>query len=1167
MSARASLFEGAVGRPVTLLVSFAALIVVGVIAYTRIPLEMMPGGFESDGLTVIAWNPGASAEENEAKVVRPLEEHIRTLAAVADVYSWSDQGQARIDVKIERGADMDLARAELRDRIERARPELPDELERVQIWSWNDGDLPLMWFALLHDGQSDRTDYLVEAVVRRRLEAVDGVSRVQIWGRLEDSIRILLDEEKVKAARLDLGALVGRLSRDNFTEPLGEVYDGRRRVLVRSDMRFTSVEEIERYPVGGGLVLADVARVERVKAVVDNLSRIDGDRAYFGQVGQESSANVVETARAVQAAFEELEATEELAGRMEFLVLFSQGDFIEASLGQLRSTALWGGALAALVLLSFLRRVRVTLCVALSIPVSSLLAVAWVYFGGGTFNILTMTGLTLGIGMLVDNSVVVIENIARLHREGRSPREAAAGGVGEVGLAVTLATMTSVVVFLPMIFMTGDPMARMMFGAVGIPLCLSLSFSLLVALIFLPVAAARIVGPRRLATQTVARGLAPLAALPARAVLGACRAVTRTGGVCLRGVHALERTLLRLLTPQRALLALALASLVAWRVLAPGDDALAALRAVGLAPPAAILEPRTLALALAVPVGLLGAALCLFGLPRWRSRPAAAPLSFEIRGEPGTSVVDALVEANARLLDWTLRHRLFASLLAGSAVLSAAVPQGAITFTAFGAEETRSRLTARIELEDNFTLAEASEEIALYESRLAEHAEELGHDHASTSFDRSGGTLTIYWDEPQPPEHIDLVRKRLKQIWPRLPGHRVRYSEAQSIDTRNRSVVTFALEGPDADELARLGREALALLEEVDGLEDVTSPLGSAPEQVRVDLDSEQAWRLGVSAELALMNISWALRGAALPFFQEPGRELPFYIEYDEEEVAGLDTLRDLDIQTLSGAVPLASFASLRFQPGARSIFRRNGKASFAIQGRVSDPTRQAEVSAAGLAALRRLDLPRGFEIARDDSVRSRTTTELGQMQRALALSVVLVFLLMSILFESLLRPFSVLFTIPFAATGALWTLYLTRTPMDSVGFIGLIILVGVVVNNGIVLIDRIHRLREGGMERRLAVLEGSRTRVRPIVMTAMTTIFGLLPMALAEPPAEGVDYRALATCVAGGLAISTFFTLWVVPLAFTLLDDLGLVLAERGRRAVARLAGLLPASAGAEEV
>ncbi|MCB1637135.1 MAG: efflux RND transporter permease subunit, partial [Xanthomonadales bacterium] len=195
------------------------------------------------------------------------------------------------------------------------------------------------------------------------------------------------------------------------------------------------------------------------------------------------------------------------------------------------------------------------------------------------------------------------------------------------------------------------------------------------------------------------------------------------------------------------------------------------------------------------------------------------------------------------------------------------------------------------------------------------------------------------------------------------------------------------------------------------------------------------------------------------------------------------------------------------------------------------------ELSDAGFEALQQIDMPRGFAIARDDLVSTRQAEELQELQRALLLSVVLVFLLMGILFESVLLPFSVLFTIPYAVVGALWTLFLTGTTMDSVGWIGIIILVGVVVNNGIVLIDRIHRLRGEGLDRARAVLEGSASRVRPIVMTAMTTVFGLLPMALSEPPPEGIDYRALATCVAGGLTFSTFFTLWVVPLAYTVVD------------------------------
>ena len=1139
------LLGGAVRRPVTLLVTMVALLVIGLIAYQRIPVEMMPDGIRWNGLFLMVSHPGSSAEENEAKVVRVIEEQIRTLSRSDEVSSTSSEDRATIQVMYDRGVDMALAKAELRDRIERARTQLPDTVDRIFVFSWDNSQMPLMWFAVLHPGDSDRTDYLIDTAVQRKLEAVDGVSRVEIDGMLDDSVRILLDEEKVKAAQLDIGALVGRLSRDNFAKPLGEVQDGGQWVIVRSDMRFDTLEEIEDYPIGRGQTLGDVGRVEKVKTVRERLSRINGQFAYFGEIGKESTANVVDTARRVKEALDELEQDPQIAAQdMKFLVLFSQGSFIEASLGQLRATAMWGGALAALVLLVFLRRVRVTICVALSIPISALLSLAWVYFTGGTFNVLTMTGITLGIGMLVDNSVVVIENIARLHGEGRPPLKAASEGVRDVGLAVCLATMTTVVVFLPLIFMTGNPVIRIMFGALGLPLCVSLLISLVVALVFLPTVAARIVGPRATPVERIAGWLTPIFRVPVQLVvwlLDGLQVVTYLlARVLLRG----QRVLLAVLVPLRWVLAPALVAFAVWKLLqlqgvvgsvfplfgpgmAPGET-LKGLAGVG---------------SIWIAAALAGAGLLFFGPKLWKKRSPVAP----VRGErPSTllgrgralSFIDLMVTSNGRLLDWSMKHRLLASFLAFLAFLSVLIPRSNMTVAAFGEDENRGRIDVRIDLEDNFTLQEASEELGRYEELLDEHRPELAFDHISSRFYRGGGRLTLYWEEALTPEGIAAVRKRLKTIWPSVPGHRVRFYGDESLDTRNKAIVSFEILGPDAEVLNRLGEEAMERLEQIPGLSGISSPLEDAPQQVHVSMDLEKAWQLGVTANMALQNIAWALRGVQLPRFHEPGREVPFIIEYDEEEVAGLHTLRDLDIFTAEGVVALAAFADLDFEPGPRAIYRRNGQISHSIQGRVDDPNRQRQVSDAGYAALREMELPRGFSLGDEVSVAFREDQEMQEMYNALLLSVVLVFLLMAILFESVILPVCVLTTVPFAVAGAFWTLFMTGTTIDSVGWIGIIILVGVVVNNGIVLIDRIHRLHTGGMERTRAVLEGGASRVRPIVMTALTTVFGLMPMVLSEPPAEGIDYRALATCVAGGLAISTFFTLWVVPLTYTLVLD-----------------------------
>ena len=333
----------------------------------------------------------------------------------------------------------------------------------------------------------------------------------------------------------------------------------------------------------------------------------------------------------------------------------------------------------------------------------------------------------------------------------------------------------------------------------------------------------------------------------------------------------------------------------------------------------------------------------------------------------------------------------------------------------------------------------------------------------------------------------------------------------------SRQYVHFQIRGPSADALEAYGDSAVALLKKVPGLSDVSSSLESAPEQVRLSLDSDTAYRYGVSSDAALQSVSWALRGAALPRYQEKGRELAFFIEYNENRArrsGHLEGPRGVHREWRSSAGVLCE-GRVRTLVAIRSS-AWNGQTTFDIQARIANPNRQGALVEAGYAALDGLDLPRGFTLGRDQSVIIKQREQLVQIWSALALSVVLVFLLMGILFESLLLPFSVLTTIPFAAMGAMWTLYLTGTVMDAIGWVGIIVLIGVVVNNGIVLVDKIHKIRRSGAERSDAVLAGAAARVRPIMMTALTTVFGLLPMAIGDGVGanEGIDYRALATCV-----------------------------------------------------
>ncbi|MBL8801723.1 MAG: efflux RND transporter permease subunit [Planctomycetes bacterium] len=1135
-------YDGLVRRPVALLVIFIALLVVGVISYARIPVQMMPDGLTEPGLGVWCRNAGASAQENEEKVARLLEEQLRTLAGVTEIQSSSREDSVNLWVRFDANTDMTLAKAEVRDRIERARPLLPDTTSEISVNSWSNDSMPIVWFAILHPGDSSRTDFLIDTVVQRRLEAVDGVGNAEVWGVLDDSLRILLDEERVRAANLDLGELISRLSQDNFALPLGEVTDGGRRVMLRSDMRFKSPQEVEAYPIGGGLTIADVGRVLPVKSVRNRLFRIDGSYAFYGEIQKESQANVVETCLRLRAALEELERDPRLEGDFKFLVLFDQGQFITSSLNQLRDAGLWGGGLAVVVLFAFLRRLRSTLAVALSIPFSVLVGVAWIHFGGGSFNVLTMTGITLAMGMLVDNSVVVIENIARLRSEGDDELTAAAHGTREVALAVLLSTLTTIVVFLPMIFMTENPLLRIMFGELGKPLCLTLAFSLVGALVFLPVIAARVVSERRGATARVAQMLAPLASGPARiaawlSVLVA-RAAAGLGRVLRTPLLALTRPLTRWKwAVAAALVALALwsfaRSIPAWTLQQRLADS------YSWSPTLPLESGLQVALDVVAPALALAALLVL--LANFARRADQPLLHTAPDSPPWRSLIDVLNAVHGSVMRWSLRHRALATLAALAVIASGAWPREHMAVTPFGEDENTGRINLAVELEDNFTLAQAEPEMAFYERFFEARRAEWGFNHLANRFDARGGRISLYWDEPLTRERHAEVEREIRATLAAPAGHEARlWSDEGASAERSKTMLTFRLVGPDSEELERLSAQAVKILERIPGLEGVKAGDEQAElAQVRVVFDDDIAQGLGISADSALRNIAWSLRGWQLPRYQEEGREIPFLIELDEDKVAGLDTLRDLSVFNGTSAVPLSSFAQFEFGRGERQIQRRNGQVSATIQARVADPLRQKELSDQGYAALKQIDLPRGYSVGEEDLVSTRQEEELSELLAALLLSTVLVYVLMAILFESLVLPVSVMFTVPYAVVGAFWTLYATGTTMDSVGWIGIIILVGVVVNNGIVLIDCIQRMRAEGLARDEAVVVGCARRMRPVMMTAMTTVIGLLPTVLGERARDGIDYRALATCVAGGLAFATVFTLWVVPLAYTVLDDL----------------------------
>ena len=485
-------------RPVTVLMVLLALLVVGYISFTQISVELMPAGFSPPFLGVWTPYPNSNPQEVEEQVAKPIEEHIRTISGVEMVRTSSSSSGCWTFVRFVQDTDMDVAYATLRDRMDRVKSELPDDIERLYVRKWGDDDDPILWIALIQNKPLEDPYYLVEQFIKKPIERIDGVANVEIWGAEEKEIQILIDQDKVRSYKINLYEIIQKLRNDNFAISSGFVTEGEQKIFVRSLGKFHSLQQIEDLPIRGTNVkLGDIADV--VYDVPERRWRqlINGKKAVSIGIFKESMANSVELTDAVVDKFEnQIQKDPKLSG-FDVEILFNQGSFIKESIENLQNAALWGGIFAFAVLYFFLRRFRMTIIVNMAIPLSIMITIGFLYFFGWTLNLITMMGLMVSVGMVVDNSIVVLENIYRKRAEGLSDKASGLWGASEVALAVTMATLTTVVVFLPLILMNDSVGFRFYMLRIGLPVIVSLLGSLFVAMIFIPLAATKVVSRRK----------------------------------------------------------------------------------------------------------------------------------------------------------------------------------------------------------------------------------------------------------------------------------------------------------------------------------------------------------------------------------------------------------------------------------------------------------------------------------------------------------------------------------------------------------------------------------------------------------------------------------------------------------------------------------------------
>ncbi len=985
----------AIRRPISTAMLLLSVLLFGGIAFSRLPVAFLP---EVDipfiGVEIPFNNTNPTQVERE--ITKPVEETLATLSGIKRLTSESNADGASVFLQFDWGYDLDILRMQVSEKMDQIKAELPDEIGEIVIFSFNSTDIPVVEARLSAESVDLSENYqLLEARVLNRIRRLPGVARVDLDGVEPREIFVELILDKIKQHGIDVGNLIQLLQGASADLVLGQVDDGGLRYTARALGSFESVQELREVVINDrGLRLGDVAEVSYEEPPIRYGRHLNLKDAIALTVFKESTANTVDVVHSVMAVIEDDIANDPLLEGVSLFVWQNQADQITSALNGLTRSGAVGALFAILVLYFFLRRFGATLIVSLSIPFSIIAACGVMYFLGKTLNVLSMMGLMLGVGMLVDNAIVVLESIDRRKRSEPDSRKAALAGAHSVSMAVIASTATSLIVFLPLIVGSKSELTTWL-GEVGIAIALSLVCSLFSSLTLIP--------------------------------------------------------------------------LMTGRFLSAG-----------------------------------------------KTQPI--PL------------ITALEDRYVKVLAWTLRHRWATFGLLVAVTILTIVP---FKLEWVEANQFSGSVNERLYLDYDFAdfayKSEAEDVVDIVEQQVYPRLAEFETDSLYSFYtsNDAGTTFTLARKDMNDKE-IKALRAKIREALPEIPGVKLAFYE--DADSGGGSTY-FAVNifGQDSSVLAKLAEETQRRLETINGIEDITSTLGRSRKEIQVSIDREKAARLNLTAQEVADTFSFTLGSFRLPRFNDGDREVDTWLGLrlqDRQDLADLKNIPFRDVEGLP--VTLGDIATFDIVDKPEEIDRENRKVRVAVratyEGEDWDDVRE---QIAGL--MDNFNMPGGYSWSWNRRILDQDTQG-QQMGVNFLLALVLVYLVMASLFESLAQPFAILSAILFAMPGAAWLLAATDTPFNMMSQIGLLILMGIVVNNGIVLLDHMNQLRKGGMSTEEAILQAGRDRMRAILMTAFTTIIGLAPLALGGSRVGGLFYYPLAITVMGGLISSAILTLIALP-------------------------------------
>jgi hydrophobic/amphiphilic exporter-1 (mainly G- bacteria), HAE1 family len=1047
---------------VTIIMCTAAIALFGLVSLSRLNLNLLPD-LSYPTLTIRTELPGAAPLELETLVSRPVEEAVSIIRNVRQVRSVSRSGQSDVTLEFLWGTDMDLAGIDVREKLDLL--QLPLEAKRPLLLRFDPSSEPVMRLAFLEKDAAASEDGIERLKALRRfaddrlkpdLEAVEGSAAVKVSGGYEDEVQVFVDQQKLAQLGLSIDVVTRRIRAENVNLSGGRLEQGTQRFLVRTLNEFESIEQIANAIIatrdGQPVYLRDVATVTSGYKDREAITRVDGREAIELAVYKEGDANTVALASGVLTRIEKLGKS--LPEGTEIRPVYDQSKFISAAISEVKSAALIGGLLAILVLYAFLRDARATLITGIAIPVSVLGTFVLMYAFDVTLNIMSLGGIALAVGMLVDNAVVVLESIVRKQEHGLERSEAARLGTGEVATAVTASTLTSVAVFFPMVFITG--IAGQLFRDQSLTVTFALVLSLIVALTLVPMLAAGRAARRHAAEtpMTSADGPRPPRRID-RALATVAAGARHLGRWISSGLRLLLSPLVRVTQ-----------ALSGW---------------------AESRYPGVIRWALARPALTIGSAVALFVF----TVAVIAP-------RLGTELIPQMSQG-----EFNVDLRL---------------APGAPLEQTDRAVRTVQQASGQI---DNVALAYS---VAGTGNRLDANPVDAGE---------NTGRLSITLHEGAGRNDEEAAMQGLRASLENLPGVQYRFSRPAlfSMSTPLEVVVS----GYDIDRL-QAGAEAIRARLAADArFADVKTTVEAGNPEIQIVFDQERAAQLGLVVRDIADRVVNSVRGEVATRYKLRDKQIDVLVRSVDTRAASVEEIRGLIVNPgATSPVPLSAVADVQLSVGPAEV-RRVGQERVAV---ISANLAQGDLGSA-VAALQEIvdqtQLPIGTTAflsgqseEMQDSFRS--------MEFVLLLAIFLVYLVMASQFESLVHPFVILLTIPLAITGAIWALWLTGTTVNVVAYIGVIMLAGIVVNQSIVLIDAVNQARARGMTKHEAIVEAGRLRLRPILITKLTTILGLMPMALGI--GEGAEVRApMAITVIGGVLLTTFLTLLVIPVVYSVLD------------------------------